>query len=360
MYFNGYMTYFNVEHCGLYKIKGDKCLGLDLSETFDKIMDWVQDRPLSTTIPWDPNTTRDNKPKVYCKHVYKDPKTGHFLIVLWKSDHHSSGTMWGVDENEASGSDKIVKTSTKHRGKNVIWGRPCYYWIIPEYKAVVSIKFDHSLCDAELFKDFVKHAITNRVKHDGKYKLSENGYARIAHNSTKYNEVKCLYRFSMVTKSLATDNVSLQKLVNSITHVITRDTIVVNGKNDRADFVNKFNSLFPATTLGKKIKEKRIEVIAESRPSMKEVKELIEKHAKDNRKPCEWNNIGFSTDKGTVWIDKYRLRDEIVILADEEQYFPADVLYSHIYENINRYIQPLKKEQAKMKKKLADIKEANK
>lgn len=343
MFAKGYMTYFKVEQCGLYKQKSDKSLGLGLSETFDLIMEWVKDRPLSTTIPWDPKTTRDNKSKIYCKHIHKDPETGHFLVVLWKSDQHSSGTMLGVDENEKTGSANIVKTSTKHKGKNVIWGRPCYYWVIPEYDTIVSIKFDHSLCDADLFKDFVRCAIINRVKHSGRVKMSKTGYAKIVHNSDK--ESSCLYRFNILTKSLTTSNATLQKLVGRITHIITRDTVIVSGKNARSEWVNSFNSLFPASNLASdNIKQKKIEVRAEARPSVQEVQKIIEENAKDNRKPSDWNNIGFLTDKGVVWVDRYRLREEIVVEDSDGTYFPANELYSAIRENKNKYLGPLRRE----------------
>jgi hypothetical protein len=343
MFSKGYLTYFNVEHCGLYKQKSEQCLGLGLVDTFDHLLTWVNGRTLSTTIPWDPNNTRDNKSKAYCKHLYKDQETGHFLLVLWKSDQHSSGTMLGVEENETSGSTKVVKTSTKHKGKNVIWGRPCYYWIIPEYNAVVSLKFDHSLCDAELFKDFVRSAITNRVKHNTRIKMSENGYTKITHSDDKITP--CLYRFNLKTKTLSPDGEKFQKLVSSITHIITRDTILVKGKDSRSSWVKDFTKLFPMSTVGNQgLTEKRIEVHTESKPTVKEVTEIIEKFAKDSRKTSEWNNIGFKTDKGTFWVDKYRLRDEIVIDNVSDTYLPADVLYSSIKENLVRYLYPLRKE----------------
>lgn len=349
MFSQGYMTYFSVEQCGLYKHGKDDSLGLDLAETFDHISSWVKGRTLSATIPWDPASTRDNKPKVYCKHLYKDPTTGHFLLVLWKSDQHSSGTMLGVDENEKTGSTKIVKTSSKHKGKNVIWGRPCYYWIIPEYKTVVSIKFDHSLCDAELFREFVKCTITNRVKHSGRIKMSQDGYTELTHSAGTVD--KCLYRFNIKTKSLNSKAATFQQLVNKITHIITRDTILVKGKDDRSKWVKDFNKLFPVAAKGSgNLKEKRIEVRSQAKPTAKEVQEIIEQYAKDNRKPSDWNNVGFVTDNGTIWVDTYRLRDEIRIDNVNETYIPADTLYSAISANINRYMAPLVKEKNLLEK----------
>ncbi|EPM5582694.1 hypothetical protein ACTNIE_002220 [Vibrio vulnificus] len=343
MFSQGYMTYFTVEQCGLYQYSKDECLALGLGETFDHILKWVDGRSLAATIPWDPTKTRDNKSRVYCKHLYKDPKTGHFLLVLWKSDQHSSGTMLGVEENETTGSKKIVKTSSNHKGKNVIWGRPCYYWIIPEYNTVVSIKFEHSLCDADLFREFVRCAITNRVKHDGRIKMSNDGHTVLTHSADK--ETKCLYRFNLKTKSLNSRGASFQKLVSRITHIVTRDTILVSGKDNRSHWVNDFNKLFPVAAKGSAgLKTKKIEVRSEAKPTPKEVKEIIEQYAKDQRKTSEWNNVGFVTDTGTFWVDKYRLREEIRIDGVADSYLPADMLYSSIAGNLNRYLNPLVKE----------------
>jgi hypothetical protein len=194
MFSKGFMTYFKVDHCGLYKSSSEECLGLDLSSTFDAIKSWVNERTFATTIPWDPTKSRDNKSRVYCKDIYKDEDSGHFLIVLWKSDIHSSGIMLGVEEDETTGSKKIVKNNSKHKGKKVIWGRPCYYWVIPEYDTIVSLKFEHSLCDADLFRDFIRSAIINRVPHDARYKVSKTGHTKIVHSPDK--KTHCLYRFN--------------------------------------------------------------------------------------------------------------------------------------------------------------------
>ncbi|MBM5564658.1 hypothetical protein ELP33_31090, partial [Klebsiella quasipneumoniae] len=79
------------------------------------------------------------------------------------------------------GSSSVVKYTNSYRGKKVIWGRPCFYWVIPELETIVSIKFDHSICDSELFQDYVHSSITNRVKHSKRVKnKTEKGYIRLS------------------------------------------------------------------------------------------------------------------------------------------------------------------------------------
>lgn len=138
----GHMNFFKVNQCGLYKLKGKDSHGCELDETFELILNWAKDRVMANTIPWSPHTV--SKPKCYCREIYKDPTTGDFVIVLWKSDTDSKGTLWGVEENTTNGAGEIVKLTSQHRRKKVIWGRPCYYWVVPSQNSVVSIKFEHS------------------------------------------------------------------------------------------------------------------------------------------------------------------------------------------------------------------------
>lgn len=81
----GHLNFFKVNKCGLYKVNDDNTYGLELSETFDLIQDWVGTKSLALTIPWDPKE-KPNRSKCYCKDIYKDENTGDFLIMLWKSD----------------------------------------------------------------------------------------------------------------------------------------------------------------------------------------------------------------------------------------------------------------------------------
>ncbi|SYK34799.1 Uncharacterised protein [Klebsiella pneumoniae] len=50
----GHLNFFKVNKCGLYKVNDNNTYGLELSETFDLIQDWVGTKSLALTIPWDP------------------------------------------------------------------------------------------------------------------------------------------------------------------------------------------------------------------------------------------------------------------------------------------------------------------
>ncbi|WP_278405171.1 hypothetical protein [Pseudoalteromonas ruthenica] len=118
MFDTGHMNFFSVDHCGLYKVGKDDTHGCELGETFDLILDWVKGRPLSSTIPWDPDKARNNKSKSYCKDIHKDPETGDFIVVLWKSDTDNAGTLWGASEDKETGSKEVVKYTNTYKGNN--------------------------------------------------------------------------------------------------------------------------------------------------------------------------------------------------------------------------------------------------
>ncbi|KZN56846.1 hypothetical protein N474_09505 [Pseudoalteromonas luteoviolacea CPMOR-2] len=337
----GFMNFFKVDKCGLYKVGDSNSNGCELGETFDLIMQWVEGRPLALTIPWDPKE-KPNKSKCYCKDIYKDDSTGDFVIVLWKSDTDNAGTLWGASEDNATGSKEVVKYTNTYKGKKVIWGRPCYYWVIPRFNTIVSIKFEHSVCDSQLFEDYVGSCIRNRVQHPNRIKEhTPAGHVRLSleHSGYKFN-----YSFKVSLKSINTSESKLNAIARNITHIIRRETVLVNAEDARADWVKKFSEHVPYLSAKPKSKSRKIEIRAEAKPTKSEIKEIIEKNAKENRKAHEWDNVGFETDTGTTWVDTYRLKDVIHLPNKKDEYLTAKDLLVELSKNMSRYIRPLKEE----------------
>jgi hypothetical protein len=347
----GHMNFFNIEQCGLYRVGKKEVYGCDTGETFHLISDWVKDRSLSLTIPWDPGSARPNKPKCYCKDIFHDKSsTGDYFLVLWKSDSDSAGTIWGAEETNETGKGEVVKYTNEYKGKKVIWGRPCYYWVIPETNTIVSIKFEHSVCDAQLFEDFVKACINNRVQHKHRKKEhTDNGYVRIKFEDNDNERYQ--YRFNMNLMSLNTSDSQLQKLSSEVTHIIRRETIIVDSKDERSDWVKKFDNFVPFVSAKPKSRKRKIEVRAEARPSVIDIKSIIEKNAKEGRKPTDWDNVGFVTDTSTVWVDRYRLRKQVNMAGKKDTLISAKELSEAILANRSEFIQPFKKVESNVQNK---------
>lgn len=327
-----HLNYFSVEECGLYKHGSSIAKSLDMDGTFEAIYQWVQGKPMEDTIPWNPAMERNGAPNCYCHDFYKCDETGEYLFVLWKSETDGNGTIWGAQASAAAGNSSVVEYTDNYKGKKVIWGRPCYYWIIPKLNTVISIKLDHSVCDSKMFQDWVSKCITNRVSHPNKNRTeTETGQVRFEFtDSTDLSSSKYAYRFAAHLRSLNTGSAQLQELANRVTHIIRRDTIKLNvGIDERPAWARIFDGI-PHLPAKPKAKTRQIEIRAEAKPSAKEIKEIIESFAKEARNKADWNNVGFETDKGTVWVDKYRLHETVNFSKDASTVFPAADMHTRL------------------------------
>lgn len=337
----GHINFFKIEKCGLYKTNSNRIYGCNSDETFKLIGEWIKDKPLAATIPWDPSS-RSNFSKCYCRDFYRDDDTGDYLLVLWKSESDNAGTLWGAEEDKQTGTGKVVEYTNNHRGQKVIWGRPCYYWVIPTLDTIASIKFEHSLCDTDLFQEYVHKAITIKVKHPNrKKKTTDGGQIRLFYPNENDGS---LYRYSFNThlRSLSTLSAELGALTASITHIIRRDTILADVKDERSDWLKTLNKYLRNVSVDPAAKKRKIEVIAEAQPTEDEVKKIIEEFAKEDRKAKDWNNIGFmDKDRKITWSDRYRLHTSIHLCVNKVEVFDATVLYDQIRLRRDELLAPI-------------------
>ena len=336
----GHMNFFKVNKCGLYKVNDHVSYDLAIEETFDLIRDWIKDRKMSETIPW--LSTGKTKPKCYCREIHKDPVTGDFLVVLWKSETDSAGAVWGTEEDTANGTGEIFEYTNEVNGKKIIWGRPCYYWVIPSLSSIVSIKFDHSLCDSQMFQDYVAECIKNRVPHPNRIKEhTEHGFVRLSLGDEEDKQMYS-FKFDVSLRSLNTTNAALNKILHKITHLIWRETIEVNVIDERAEWIKKLNSSLPFVSAKPKSKKRNVEIRAEAKPTIQEIKDIIDKYARENRKPSEWNNVGFLVDNTITWVDKYRLKDQLTLTDTKSRVLPAEFLLNELNKHRQSYLNPIK------------------
>lgn len=340
MIISAHLNYFSIEECGLYKHNSRAANSLEVSETFQLIYDWVQGKPMEDTIPWDPESSKTGAPKCYCHDFYKCEDTGEYLFVLWKSETENGGTIWGAQADSKTGNSNIVEYTGDYRGRKLIWGRPCYYWIIPSLNTVVSIKLDHSVCDSKMFQDWVTKCITNRIQHINKKRIqTETGKVRFEFSDQiDLTGSRYSYRFDVRLRSLNTSSAKLKELASKVTHIIRRDTIKLNdGVDERPEWVKIFDKI-PLLPAKPKSKTRQIEVRAEAKPSVNEIKKIIEEFSKEERKPTEWNNVGFETEKGTIWVDKYRLHETVNFNKDSSTVFPAADMHARLNEFRDRLL----------------------
>jgi hypothetical protein len=328
----GHINFFTVAECGLYKHDDDNAYGLLLPETLKLIEGWVAGKLLGDTLPWDPSESKRGMAKCYCRDLYCDDGTGDYFFVLWKSDTGTAGSILGAEEQAATGQGKVVEYGDQYRGRKMIWGRPCYYWFIPRLNLIASIKFDHSACDSSLMQEWFTKAITNRVSHPKKkIERTPAGQVRFEFNDRNHPGRRFAYRFDVRLKLEDTATTQLQNLANSVTHIIRRETIRLDTPNDeRARWVRLFDKL-DYVNPAPKAKSRQIEVRAEAKPSVAELRAIIEQFSKDDRKPRDWDNVGFVTNEGKlVWVDRYRVHSAVNFNRDEGTVFSAIELFERL------------------------------
>jgi len=334
----GHLNYFEVQHCGLYKVGDKAAKSLKMAEAFREIVGWTAGRSLVQTLPWDPLTSKKGISLCYCKDTYSDRQTGDFLLVLWKSETGSNSPLLGAEEEVNTGSNKVHKYTSAYKGNKVIWGRPCYYWVVPSKDLIISIKFDHSSCDSKMFQTYIKSCIENRVTHkDRATSRTGKDLVRISHNSGNYKNL--LFRFGMHLMSLDSSSLQLNKLVPRITNIIKRETITVKSDSEKATWLKYFDKL-DFIKAKPNAKHRHIEIKAEAKPSVQEVKNLIEEFAVENRSNNEWDNVGFVTDTGTTWADRYRLRNEISLDEPTGAVYTAAEIWGCLEKNRDRLLVP--------------------
>lgn len=333
MIITGHLNFFNIVECGLYKYNSSTPKGLEIAETLDLIYKWVEGKPLQDTIPWDPSESRTGVPKCYCHDVYKCESTGEYLFVLWKSETDSGGTLLGAPATATTGNGEVIEYTDRYSGKKMIWGRPCYYWIIPSLNTVVSVKTDHSACDSQMLQDWIQKCITNRISHPNKKReTTEAGHTRLSFtDGTEPSDERYAFRFDVKLQSIDTATSELQKLAGSVTHIIRRETIKLDtGSDERSQWIKMFDKI-PYLQAKPRTKTRQLEIRAEAKPSATELRNIIEKFSKENRRNHDWDNVGFQTETGTVWVDRYRLKGSVNFQVDE----PASLNAVKVHEKLS-------------------------
>ena len=86
------------------------------------------------------------------------------------------------------------------------------------------------------------------------------------------------------------------------------------------------------------------------KPTPAEIREIIEIYARENNSDVStFTNVGFQTDSGICWADKYRLTDHISIDNEEKHVLPADRLFMHLNGKRDGILAPIEKETTKAK-----------
>ncbi|WP_370278708.1 hypothetical protein [Pontibacterium sp.] len=322
---NGLVTFFEVEACGFYRLKQDAReldhkFG-DMTALVKDLERWLTGKKFEQTLPW---RVEDFplRVKTYCRGLAIDPDTNDAVIVIYRSVGDNSGNIHGIKVGSAVGPDEkgTIVAGSSEDGEEIIWGQPCYYWIIPEKNKIASIRFPHSSSDTPKLSSYIKDFVNNHSSFGERNKsesVRENPAdptrkIKITRTNFPYGEGKdkcnCIFKFSAKELRLKTLKEDLDQLHERITHTIIRDSITATIPDTRTPFFQIGSQILPSVfgPSGKFEKAKHVEVIVDGSPSRKELYKLYEQQAGEENK--DWRNIGFKTEGAngpTTWIQDY-------------------------------------------------------
>src|SRR5690606_12898680 len=108
------------------------------------------------------------------------------------------------------------------------------------------------------------------------------------------------------------------------------ETIKLNsGVDERSEWVRLFDKI-PHLRVKPHAKTRQIEVRAEAKLTVDEIKKIIESFAQESRKKTDWDNVGFATDSSIVWVDSYRLHEVINFSVEKSTIPPAADMYARL------------------------------
>ncbi|MDU5839353.1 MAG: hypothetical protein E6Z53_20185 [Pantoea sp.] len=360
----GILTFFDFDQFGLYQIlqkKDPVLIEQDLARVFTGLKDWVGSRTVEKSVPW--GTDNNRRTKAFCKNLSYNESTGDYLFVIWKTLGDNKGDIQGIeagtkiDENN----DNVVSASETQDGKNYIWGLPCYYWVLPEYKKVASIRFPSSYADTDLFCQYIKAYVDYRLEdpskivHDIEFSRANSPepskFKRVFYEKDKKSLV---FKVSTKKTRRITRGANIEELCKKITHIVYHDVIETNVEDTRNQWQKLFDKVGNIISGSSPVvsKKHKVELIVEGTPTKEEFEKLIEdyldqhniddeddKDSGDSIKKPDQVRIGFKINgksSAITWLDEYVLRHEIhTNLENRYKHYSSSYLLSIVNAHRN-------------------------
>lgn len=308
----GLVTFFKYKSLGFARRGDDYFEPLSMDVMLDSLYKWFQDRvSLEDTLLWDDQTVGyGNRKKVYLKAIEHDEGTGDYMLILWRAIGQGNG-VYGIKADAGLEDNNLYNADDNVGEDRVIWGEAAYYWFVPSLDIFASIRFPNSVADTEimnrfmrdyveLHSDFRQRKVIEKERKGGKGK-----YLSISFAPTKQGEKGNLW-FQAYSEQFTkpTTESDLEGLTGEITHFVKRDVISAQVVQ-QSGWTNLFKGL-PFISSQVTRANRRVEVNIEAKPTVKELKDLIELYEREYADGDEWRNIGFKKENsGVVWLDNF-------------------------------------------------------
>ncbi|MEW1686239.1 hypothetical protein, partial [Streptomyces sp. NPDC093594] len=361
----GLLNYFDITQDGIYSIQKrisgkeiiSKSLGLPLKNTLPLIKEWLINRTFKATCPWPdtPNENQHSPEMCYCQEIFECP-TGDYILVLWKNDPTDSEGYRGLILDKNGKPSTYLNNSNGTSNTNVIWGHPCYYWVIPEKNLIISIKFPDSKCDNDLLKKWLKYVVRFRLTIDGYNSRQNTESSKLIKFSTPSTPEKYdyIYRFDTAIKEFNTSTEYLEAIANTTKTITIRNYVTTTASDEKTtvsdnaeklnlgvvDTMQKIIDLFKKSDSedqkDNSISKRKVEITIEGTPSAEIVKELL-RHNDDNATD-DWSDVIFTTeDDNNVSFKSHRLIERVTMSRTGDPYTGKEI-YNAIKDSRSHYL----------------------
>lgn len=359
----GLVTYFNFDNFGFYRIRKGKAgehHGGTIEDIFSDLDRWLAGKNLKDTLVFDPQLI-SRQSRMYCRSFAKDSATGDVVMTLWRAVGTKNGGVGGAfaDESLSSESKETLKTGTEIDGKEIIWGQPSYYWVIPEYNKVASIRLPNAIIDTAALCQYIKSYVDYRRDSVHKKFVPREFVHPKTLNKVKTNTVTYEYTdekesYSLNFKVLArqykknTSDADLEKISQEVTHIVYRESIRKSVPDTRKEWVklfDKFGDLIGLDTEKPTTEEvNNIELIVEASPTTESLEAMFEHYAEEYSEEDVWCNIGLKRDGRTgrtTWLNEFVVTDEINLPETTSDYYEASEIMSVLKTHRARLVKSL-------------------
>jgi hypothetical protein len=339
------VTYFDIKKSGFYKYKRGAQPDLiegSYPDIIESIFNWIQNEDdFINCIPWSTEAHK-NRPEIYTRSSHFDANTGDYIFVFWKKTTNKSGRLGGIAEdakNKETNGDAFSLNASKKNGKTLIVGQPMYYWFIPEFNILATIKFSDSLIETQSICSYMKRAIDNKVQHPCKKTTHSTSHHptsgndilvnRTRYQSTDGQHDNLTFNFEASEKRIDIYDADLDQLAKKITHVVVRDVISTKVmEDDRHPILKLFEKVLE--NKGNDIFNRHVEVETQISLTGDELRNLVELYSDSYDPINRWINIGFKEEgeESPRFFNSYLERTAIMAAPEEKH---EDIHYTAEY-----------------------------
>ncbi|UOE82178.1 hypothetical protein LTQ03_15725 [Vibrio splendidus] len=316
----GLVTFFKYSSLGFARRGDDYFEPLSMGEMLDSLYEWFQDRvSLEDTLLWDDQTAGyANRKKVYLKAMERNEETGDYMLILWRAIGQGNG-VYGIEADAGLQDNNLYNADDNVDGKKVIWGEAAYYWFVPSLDIFSSIRFSNSISDTDIMNRFMRDYVElhsdlrQRNVVEKERKGGKGKYLSISFKPTQAGESGNLWfhAYSEQYKKPTTE-ADLESLSSEITHFVKREVISAQVVEQKG-WTKLFKGLpFVSSQVTKGMR--RVEVNIDAKPTVEELKALMDLYEREYTGGEEWRNIGFKKENsGVVWLDKFVVKSVLSV-----------------------------------------------